>query len=100
MRTYITALVCIFALSGCASSTLMGLSSVLSGADVVSQVTTGKGAIDNAVSIGMDQDCRVFRMFKGKQVCRDKEAEMLLDMGCEVYAWDENDKPFCKKTQK
>jgi len=100
MRVYITAIVCIFALSGCASSTLMGISSILSGADVVSQLTTGKGAVDNAVSIGMDKDCAVFRMFKGKRICRDKEVEDLIDMGCEVYAWDEDDKPFCKNEEK
>ena len=75
----------------------MGISSVLSGADVVSQLTTGKGAIDNAVSTVTEKDCAVFRLFKGKKICQDEDVEALIDMGCEIYAWDENDKPFCKK---
>ena len=88
---------------GCASSAITAMMSVLSGADVVSQVTTGKGAIDNAVSLGMQKDCAVFRLFKGKKVCHDKEKELikeairLINMDCEIYAWDANDKPYCKK---
>ena len=82
---------------GCASSGIMSAMSILSTAAVASPLTTGKGAIDNAVSTVTEKDCAVFRLFKGKKICQDEDVEALIDMGCEIYAWDENDKPFCKK---
>lgn len=75
----------------------MGVMSILSGADIVSQLTTGKNTVDNVVSKVSGKDCAVFRMFKGKKVCRKEETESLLDMDCDIYAWDKNDKPYCKK---
>ena len=83
-------------LSGCGGG-IAGLLTIISGADVVSQVTTGKNTVDNVVSSINQKDCAVFRMFKGKKVCKDKEEKELLKMNCEVYAWNEKNEPYCKK---
>jgi len=82
--------------SGCAGAGISSVLTIMSGADVVSQVTTGKGAIDNVVSAGMQQDCAVFRMFKGNKVCRDHDIELLIDMGCKTYSWDDDNMPYCR----
>jgi len=99
MRTFIPIILISLSMLtvGCASSGIMSAMSILSTADVASQLTTGKGAIDNAVSTVTEKDCAVFRLFKGKKICQDEDVEALIDMGCEIYAWDDNDKPYCKK---
>jgi hypothetical protein len=43
------------------------------------------------------QDCEIYRMFKGKKVCQDQDIEDLIDLGCDTYAWDEENKVYCKK---
>ena len=43
------------------------------------------------------EDCAVFRMFRGDPICKDKEVEVLREMDCEVYSWDEDNKPYCRE---
>ena len=93
--------ICIFFLTGCVSS---GLLTLISGADVVSQLTTGKGTVDNVVSKVSGTDCAVWRMFKGRKICKDADlVEMvrhMLELDCETYVFTANDIVYCKKEEK
>ena len=95
---FIAILLIIFFLTGCVSS---GILTVLSGADVVSQLTTGKGTVDNVVSKVSGKDCAVWRMFKGKKVCKDAELEKMVDymmeLDCDTYIFTKNDLVYCKE---
>jgi len=95
---FIAILLIIFFLTGCVSS---GILTVLSGADVVSQLTTGKGTVDNVVSKVSGKDCAVWRMFKGKKVCKDAELEEMVDymmeLDCDTYIFTKNDIVYCKE---
>ena len=90
--------ICIFFLTGCVSS---GILTILSGADIVSQLTTGKGTVDNVVSKVSGKDCAVWRMFKGKKVCKDAEVEemvnRMMELDCDTYVFTANDIVYCKK---
>ena len=79
-------------LSGCAS-----MLTAISTADVVSALITGKTSTDNVVSVVAGEDCAVFRMFRGDPICKDKEVEVLREMDCKVYSWDEDNKPYCRE---
>ena len=99
----------IFTLSlapGCASGGFALATSVLSSADVVSQVVTGRGTLDNVISSANDgKDCRVFRAFQGEKVCVDKGDEktetlldiMLADKEGDAWVIDDNDVSSCIK---
>ena len=90
--------ICIFCLTGCVSS---GILTVLSGADILSQLTTGKGTVDNVVSKVSGKDCAVWRMFKGKKVCKDAELEdmvnYMMKLDCDTYVFTANDIVYCKE---
>ena len=84
-------------LSGCAGIPAIAVQAI-SAADVVSGITTGKTAASNVMSGVTGKDCQIFHLFKGKKVCKDKTVDELLEMQCEIYAWDEENKPYCKKS--
>ena len=90
--------ICIFFLTGCVSS---GILTLISGADVVSQLTTGKGTVDNVVSKVSGKDCAVWRMFKGKKICKDASTEEMvnhmLELDCDTYVFTANDIVYCKE---
>ena len=93
--------ICIFFLTGCVSS---GILTLISGADVVSQLTTGKGTVDNVVSKVSGNDCAVWRMFKGRKICKDADLEEMvnhmLELDCDTYVFTANDIVYCKKEEK
>ena len=93
--------ICIFFLTGCVSS---GILTLISGADVVSQLTTGKGTVDNVVSKVSGKDCAVWRMFKGKKVCKDMSTEemvnYMMELNCDTYVFTANDVVYCKEEEK
>ena len=93
--------ICIFFLTGCVSS---GILTLISGADVVSQLTTGKGTVDNVVSKVSGKDCAVWRMFKGKKVCKDASTEemvnYMMELNCDTYVFTKNDVVYCKEEKK
>ena len=93
--------ICIFFLTGCVSS---GILTILSGADIVSQLTTGKGTVDNVVSKVSGKDCAVWRMFKGKKVCKDMSTKEMVDimmkLNCDTYVFTKNDVVYCKEKKK
>ena len=91
---YLFLIIC--TLSGCAGIPAIVLQAV-SAADVVSGITTGKTAASSVMSEVKGQDCVIYRMFKGKKVCQDQGIEDLIDLGCDIYAWDEENKVYCKK---
>lgn len=91
---YLLLIIC--TLSGCAGIPATILQTV-SAADVVSGITTGKTAASSVMSEVTGQDCVIYRMFKRKKVCQDQDIEDLIDLGCHIYAWDEEDKVYCKK---
>ena len=53
-------------LSGCAAPVMLGAGI----ASVAVNETTGKSISDHAVSTVEDQDCRLFRWFKGEKICQ------------------------------
>ena len=53
-------------LSGCAAPVMLGAGI----ASVAVNETTGKSIGDHAVSTVEDQDCRLFRWFKGEKICQ------------------------------
>ena len=91
----------IFFLTGCVSS---GILTILSGADIVSQLTTGKGTVDNVVSKVSGKDCAVWRMFKGKKVCKDMSTkemvDIMMELNCDTYVFTKNDVVYCKEKKK
>ena len=93
--------ICIFFLTGCVSS---GILTLISGADVVSQLTTGKGTVDNVVSKVSGKDCAVWRMFKGRKIWKDADLEEMvnhmLELDCDTYVFTANDIVYCKKEEK
>ena len=93
--------ICIFFLTGCVSS---GILTLISGADVVSQLTTGKGTVDNVVSKVSGKDCAVWRMFKWKKVCKymsTKEmVDYMMELNCDTYVFTANDVVYCKEEEK
>ena len=93
--------ICIFFLTGCVSS---GILTLISGADVVSQLTTGKGTVDYVVSKVSGKDCAVWRMFKGKKVCKDMSTKEMVDymmkLNCHTYIFTKNDVVYCKEEEK
>ena len=93
--------ICIFFLTGCVSS---GILTILSGADIVSQLTTGKGTVDNVVSKVSGKDCAVWRMFKGKKVCKDMSTkemvDIMMELNCDTYVFTKNDVVYCKEKKK
>ena len=92
--------ICIFFLTGCVSS---GILTLISGADVVSQLTTGKGTVDNVVSKVSGKDCAVWRMFKGRKICKDADLEEMvnhmLELDCDTYVFTANDIVYCKENE-
>jgi len=46
---------------------------IYTGADTAASVTTGKGFIDNVVSEMNGADCRIHRLFKGEEICKEDE---------------------------
>ena len=93
--------ICIFFLTGCVSS---GILTLISGADVVSQLTTGKGTVDNVVSKVSGKDCAVWRIFKGKKVCKDMSTkemvDIMMELNCDTYVFTKNDVVYCKEKKK
>ena len=93
--------ICIFFLTGCVSS---GILTLISGADVVSKLTTGKGTVDNVVSKVSGKDCAVWRMFKGKKVCKDMSTkemvDIMMELNCDTYVFTKNDVVYCKEKKK
>ena len=41
--------------------------------NTAASVTTGKGFIDNVVSEMNGADCRIHRLFKGEEICKEDE---------------------------
>ncbi len=89
-------LFCLIMLSGCTGVGAIVLQAV-SAADLVSGVTTDKSITDNVISEATGKDCKVFRVFKDRKICRKKEIQKLLDMNCRSYYWDEHDEPHCRE---
>tara|TARA_Y100000992_G_scaffold244836_1_gene175951 strand:- start:136 stop:417 length:282 start_codon:yes stop_codon:yes gene_type:complete len=82
---------CLF-LSGCASTF-----SAISTADVISTFITGKSSTDNVVSVVANKDCAVFRLFKGEAICIKTQIDVLMEMDCDIYSWDVQDRPYCRQ---
>ena len=40
---------------------------------MTSNITTGKGVVDNVVSEMNGADCRIHRLFKGEEICKKDE---------------------------
>jgi hypothetical protein len=89
-------LFCLIMLSGCTGVGAIVLQAV-SAADLVSGVTTDKSITDNVISEATGKDCKVFRVFKDRKICRGKEIRKLIDMDCRTYYWDEHDEPHCRE---
>tara|TARA_B100001564_G_scaffold359798_2_gene383052 strand:- start:172 stop:474 length:303 start_codon:yes stop_codon:yes gene_type:complete len=87
---------CIILLSGCSGAGLVALQA-LSAADVASGITTGKTVASNALSVATGKDCKIFHLFKGKNVCEDTLVNHLIDMNCEIYSWDDDNVPYCRE---
>ena len=58
----------IVAVSGRSSVSL-----IYGGLDMTSNITTGKGVVDNVVSEMNGADCRIHRLFKGEEICKKDE---------------------------
>lgn len=58
----------IVVVSGCSSVSL-----IYGGLDMTSNITTGKGVVDNVVSEMNGADCRIHRLFKGEEICKKDE---------------------------
>ena len=86
-------LLCLVFLSGCTGSVLTAIAA----ADIVSGITTGKTAASNVMSEVTGKDCQIFHFFKGKKVCQGKSVKELMDMGCDIYCWVDDDEPYCKR---
>jgi hypothetical protein len=61
------------ALGGCGVPTALTVAGIAG--DAVSRAATGKGMIDAAVSQVSERDCRMSRVLKGEDVCRDAAPE-------------------------
>ena len=59
----------IVAVSGCSTTAAM----IYTGVNTAASVTTGKGFIDNVVSEMNGADCRIYRLFKGEEICKEDE---------------------------
>ena len=61
-------------IQGCAILGIGGayqtIDTVTTGATAISYGTTGKGLSDHAVSAAVGKDCRMFNIFKNKNICR------------------------------
>ena len=55
--------------SGCSTTATM----VYTGVDTATSITTGKVFIDNVLSTIKDKDCRLHRLFKGEEICKEDE---------------------------
>lgn len=64
-------------LSGCTSS-LVVLSYIKTGGDVVSYATTDKTINDHILSNIMEQDCSLFHLFEGEPICQESPKEILV----------------------
>ena len=58
----------IVVVSGSSSGSL-----IYGGLDMTSNITTGKGVVDNVVSEMNGADCRIHRLFKGEEICKKDE---------------------------
>ena len=56
-------------LHGCATPIMFGIGAT----SIVVNETTGKSVTDHAVSTAKEKDCRLWRYFKGEQVCQEVE---------------------------
>jgi|OM-RGC.v1.028949905 hypothetical protein len=100
LRTWILNFAVIILLSGCAGPAAI-IGQVYSGVDALTSITTGRGAADTVISEINSKDCKVFRLFKGKKVCKELTEEAKVDrmmrMGCKIFSFDENNMPYCKE---
>ena len=59
----------IVVVSGCSTTAAM----IYTGVNTAASITTGKGFIDNTLSAIKNKDCRIHRLFKGEEICKEDE---------------------------
>ena len=89
----IVAVSLIFLLSSCGIPAPLVTSLVLS--DTVSYATTDKSLVDAGMSTATRQNCTLSNALKGERVCK-TYVDLLLEMNCDTYSWDKNNRPYCK----
>ena len=63
--------------------------------DTISYATTDKSLVDASMSSATKQNCTLSNALKGKRVCK-TYVDLLLELDCDTYSWDKNNRPYCK----
>tara|TARA_Y100000401_G_scaffold107387_1_gene101685 strand:- start:125 stop:448 length:324 start_codon:yes stop_codon:yes gene_type:complete len=99
MKNFIAILVFSFLLTGCIPFFSLFPNWSWLAADGASYISTGKSTKDHALSFAMDQDCALFRVINGENICaksNDEIADIMYDLDCHTYSFNEYSDPFCR----
>ena len=102
MKNFIAILVFSFLLTGCIPFFSLFPNWSWLAADGASYISTGKSTKDHALSFAMDQDCAMYRIVKGETICQvsnTQMADLMYDMNCKNFTFDDDGFPFCVREE-